>query len=146
MATRQDIFSIDGQYFDVFIPQNGIERNFAVVDTDEAGRVLTGAMERDVIGTFYNYTIKMNTNFLSFEEYDALYEIISSPDDYHMITVPYGQETLTFKAYVTQGKDVLNRMSSKGNHWKQLSVNFIAMEPERYYTGSSSPSSPAVGP
>lgn len=131
MATKQDIFSIDGRYFNVFIPQDGIERNFAVVDTDDAGRVLTGAMERDIIGTFYNYTIKLNTNFLSFAEYDELYEILSSPEEYHMIIVPYAQSTLRFKAYVTQGKDVLNRMSSKGNHWKQLSVNFIAMEPER---------------
>lgn len=131
MATRQNIFSIDGRYFNVFIPQDGIERNFAVVDTDDAGRVLTGAMERDIIGTFYNYTIKLNTNFLSFAEYDELYEILSSPVEYHWIIVPYAQSTLRFKAYVTQGKDVLNRMTSKGNHWKQLSVNFIAMEPER---------------
>lgn len=131
MATRQDIFNIDGRYFNVFIPQNGIERNFAVVDTDDAGRVLTGAMERDIIGTFYNYTIKLNTNFLSFEEYDELYEILSAPDEYHIIIVPYAQATLRFKAYVTQGKDVLNRISKDGNHWKQLSVNFIAMEPER---------------
>ena len=131
MATRQDIFSIDGRYFNVFIPQDGIERNFAVVDTDDAGRVLTGAMERDIVGTFYNYTIKLNTNFLSFEEYDELYEILSSPEEYHIIKVPYAQGMLQFKAYVTQGKDVLNRMSRKGSHWKQLSVNFIAMEPER---------------
>lgn len=131
MATRQDIFSIDGRYFNVFIPEDGIERNFAIVDTDDAGRVLTGAMERDVIGTFYNYTIKLNTNFLSFTEYDELYEILSSPVDYHWIIVPYAQQTLQFKAYVTSGKDVLKRISKAGNHWKQLSVNFIAMEPER---------------
>lgn len=131
MATKQNIFSIDGRYFNVFIPQDGIERNFAVVDTDDAGRVLTGAMERDIIGTFYNYTIKLNTNFLSFEEYDELYEILSSPEEYHTIRVPYAQSTLQFKAYITQGKDVLNRMDRQGTHWKQLSVNFIAMEPER---------------
>ena len=131
MATKQDIFSIDGRYFNVFIPQGGIERNFAIVDTDDAGRVLTGAMERDIVGTFYNYTIKLETNFLSFAEYDELYEILSSPVEYHTIIVPYAQSVLRFKAYVTQGKDILNRMSSKGNHWKQLSVNFIAMEPER---------------
>ena len=131
MATKQDIFSIDGKYFNVFIPQDGIERNFAIVDTDDAGRVLTGTMERDIIGTFYNYTIKMDTNLLSFAEYDELYEILSAPVDSHIIIVPYAQDTLRFEAYVTQGKDVLNRMSKKGNHWKQLSVNFIAMEPER---------------
>ncbi len=131
MAAKQNIVSIEGKYFNVFIPEDGIERNFAIVDTNDAGRVLTGAMERDIIGSFYNYTIKLNTNFLSFAEYDELYEILSSPVEYHWIIVPYAQSTLQFKAYVTQGKDVLKRMSEKGNHWKQLSVNFIAMEPER---------------
>lgn len=127
----QDIFSVDGRYFNVLIPEDGIERNFAIVDTDDAGRVLTGAMERDIIGTFYNYTIKLVTNLLSFEEYDELYETLSAPVDYHILRVPYAQDTLQFKAYITSGKDVLKRMSAKGNHWQQLSVNFIAMEPER---------------
>lgn len=131
MATKQDVFSIDGKYFNVFISEDGIERNFAIVDTDDAGRVLTGAMERDIVGTFYNYTVKLNTNFLSFSEYDELYEILSAPVEYHWIILPYAQTTLRFKAYVTSGKDVLKRISQKGNHWKQLSVNFIAMEPER---------------
>ena len=131
MATKQDVFSIDGIYFNVFIPEDGIERNFAIVDTDDAGRVITGAMERDIVGTFYNYTVKLNTNFLSFTEYDELYEILSAPVDYHTLILPYAQSTLRFKAYITSGKDVLKRISSKGNHWKQLSVNFIAMEPER---------------
>ena len=46
--------------------------------------------------------------------------------------MPYAQSTLEFHAYVTQGKDVLNRIDPDGTvHWKQLSVNFIAMEPER---------------
>lgn len=131
MTQVQDIFSIDGRYFNVFIPQDGIERNFSIVDTDDAGRVITGSMERDIVGTYYNYTLQLNTNFLSFEEYDELYDILSSPIDYHIIRVPYAQGTLQFKAYVTNGKDVLNRISDKGNHWKQLSVNFIAMDPER---------------
>ena len=131
MATVQDVFSIDGRYFNVFIPMDGIERNFSVVDTDDAGRVITGGMERDIVGTYYNYTIKLDTSLLSFEEYDDLYEILSDPVDYHEIIVPYGQRTLAFHAYVTQGKDVLNRIDRLGNHWKQLSVNFIAMEPER---------------
>lgn len=132
MAQVQDVFSIDGRYFNVFIPQNGIERNFAIVDTNEAGRVLTGSMERDIVGTFYNYTIKLDTSFLSFSEYDELYEILSAPDEYHTIKVPYAQSTLEFHAYVTQGKDVINRIDKDGTiHWKQLSVNFIAMDPER---------------
>ena len=99
MATRQDVFSVDGVYYNVFIPQDGIERNFAIVDTDDAGRVLTGRMERDIVGTYYNYTVKLDTNFLSTQEYDELYETLSDPVESHELVIPYGQETLVFEAY-----------------------------------------------
>lgn len=126
----QNVFSIDGKYFNVFVSENGIKRSFSVADTDKAGRALTGRMIRDIIGTFYNYTIDLSTNKLSKAEYDQLYEILSAPQDYHIITVPYGQSTITFEAYVTEGQDTL-QITSNGNKWTGLSVNFIAMEPLR---------------
>lgn len=126
----QNVFSIDGRYFNVFIKENGIKRSFSVTDTDKAGRVLTGRMVRDIIGTFYNYTIDLSTNKLSKTEYDQLYEILSAPQDYHTITVPYGQSTITFDAYVTGGEDTL-QVERSGNKWTGLSINFIAMEPLR---------------
>lgn len=125
----QDIVSIDGVYYDVIIPENGIKRSFSVADTDQAGRNVTGAMIRDIIGTFYNYTISMKIKNRS--DYDALYEILSAPDDYHIITVPYGQYTLTFKAYVTEGEDTLRIKTNSYSDWTELSINFIAMEPLR---------------
>lgn len=127
----QNVFSIDGRYFNVFIPEGGIKRSFSVADSDKAGRVLTGRMMRDIIGTFYNYTIELSTNKLSRQEYDELYEILSSPEDYHSITVPYAQSTLTFDAYVTGGEDVADKTDSSGTKWSGLSVNFIMMEPLR---------------
>ena len=127
----QNVFSIDGRYFNVFIPEGGIKRSFSVADSDKAGRVLTGRMMRDIIGTFYNYTIELSTNQLSRQEYDELYEILSSPEDYHSITVPYAQSTLTFDAYVTSGEDVADKIDSSGTKWSGLSVNFIMMEPLR---------------
>lgn len=127
----QDLFSIDGTYFNVFIPEKGIKRSFSVSDSDKAGRVLTGRMVRDIIGTFYNYTIQLDTSKLSSTEYDALYEILSEPKDCHTITVPYGQRTITFDAYCTSGEDTLSKRHNNTNEWSGLSVNFIAMEPQR---------------
>ena len=69
---------------------------------------------------------------LNYDEYDQLYEIISSPTEYHILTVPYGQTTLTFKAYVTSGSDSFDVKGKDGKiRWKGLKLNFIAMSPQR---------------
>ena len=128
---KQDLVSIDGIYYNIFIPEGGIKRSFSIADTDKAGRVLTGEMIRDIIGTYYNYTVEFNTNFLSETEYDELYERVSNPVDSHKILVPYGQQTLEFDAYVTGGEDSLERITGSGNKWTGLSINFIAMKPKR---------------
>ena len=127
----QNLVSIDGKYYNISIPENGIRRSFAVTDTDNSGRNISGEMLRDIIGTYYNYTIQFNTKQLNPAEYDDLYETLSAPVDYHTITVPYGQTTLTYKAYVTGGNDSLSRKNSLGNKWTGLSIDFIAMSPQR---------------
>lgn len=125
-------FSIDGQEFNVTIPMGGIKRSFSVLDTDKSGRSQSGDMIRDIIGTYYNYTIEINTKSLNNDEYDRLYELVSAPVEYHMLTVPYAQTTLTFKAYVTSGSDSFSFFEKDNKvRWKGLSLNFIAMSPQR---------------
>ena len=91
-------------------------------------------MHRDIIGTFYNYTMKVAPKGLDMASYNQFYDAISNPSfASHDITVPYGNETMTFKAYVTQGEDDLVIRNNK-NYWglgDGLSINFIAMEPQR---------------
>ena len=128
----QNIFQIDGHYFDVIIPEKGIKRKFEVADSDKAGRVLTGKMVRDVIGTYYNYTVELKTHRLSPQQYDDLWYILSAPKESHIITLPYGyDETITFEAYCTSGEDTLIMQRNGKNKWDDLSINFIAMEPRR---------------
>lgn len=125
-----DIVTIDGKGFNVLIPENGITRSFEIADSENAGRLRSGAMLRDIIGTYYNYTIVFDTNQLSESEYDELYEVVSAPVDSHTIVVPYGQTILTFEAYVTSGQDVLKKIG-KSKRWTGLSLNFIAMKPQK---------------
>lgn len=130
--TTQKLVSIDGIYYDLMIPENGIKRSFSIADTDNSGRLLNGAMVRDIIGTYYNYTIQFETKYMSDNDYDDLFNKLSAPVDYHTITVPYGQGTQTFEAYVTSGSDTLCSAKNGRNKWQGLSIDFVAMKP--YYT------------
>lgn len=126
----KNVFTVDGVAYNVTVKK--LKRKFSVQDTDKSGRVIAkGEMIRDVIGTFYNYTIEIETKNLDMATYDRLYEVLSSPADYHVITVPYGQGTRTFRAYVTSGDDEIRSIDASGNHWTGLSINFIRMEAAR---------------
>ena len=110
-------FMIDGVAYNVAVPSR--KRKFSVLDGKNAGR------------TFYNYTLELDTKMLDRAQYDALYEVLSAPEDSHTVVFPYGQTTLSFEAYVTSGEDALVRMTGSGNYWKGLKVNLIAMAPQR---------------
>lgn len=107
-----------------------IKRSFQVLDGENAGRVMTGEMDRDIIGTYYNYSCEIDASAADRAEYDRFYDAISAPVDSHEITMPFAQATLTFSAYVTNGEDELLSMF-EDNEWGNLSFNFIAMAPQR---------------
>lgn len=128
------VFSVDGvQYPNVSVLS--LKRNFAVLDGPNAGRVMDGSTKRDIIGTYYNYSMELDSSYSDLEEYDNLYEVISSPQDSHNIVVPYGQGTLTFEAYVANGDDYLIHKREDFNKWNNLRINFVAMKPQRRPSG-----------
>ena len=124
--------SIDGVDY-VLVHIVSLKRSFSVLDGPNSGRVQTGVMRRDIIGTYYNYTLKIepDQSNASIAQYDSLYEIISSPAESHTIKVPYGQGWKQFKAYVTSGADNLMLKTDDHSKWDGLEINFIAMSPER---------------
>lgn len=124
-----DVFLLDGKTYNVNVME--LKRKFAVTDTKNSGRTMDYSMHRDIIGTFYNYTMKIQRMGNDIESYDAFYEAITAPINVsHEMTFPYGQETLTFQAYVTQGEDSLQIRKGR-NRWEGLSLTFTAMEPQR---------------
>lgn len=121
--------TVDGKKYNVLV--TSLARKFQVLDGKNAERTLSGAMIRDIIGTFYNYEITILPAVGKYGDYDALYEVLSAPQDSHRIVVPYAQSTLTFNAYVTAGQDNLIRKKLGEAYWTGLSVQFIAMAPQR---------------
>lgn len=125
------VFTIDGTAYNVAVPEGGLKRSGKVLDGDNAGRLQSGRMQRDIIGTYYNYSMQLDTKNLDVAQYDALYQVLSAPVDYHTVVLPYGQGTLSFEAYVSNVDDELLMMHGGRNLWGNLSFNFIAMEPAR---------------
>lgn len=121
--------TVDNVQYDVLV--SGLSRSFQVLDGDNAGRTLSGRMVRDVIGTYYNYEMQIRPIVGKYSDYDDLYQALSAPVDSHSVVLPYGQSTLSFEAYVTSGQDSLIRKKTSETYWNGLSVQFIAMEPQR---------------
>lgn len=130
--TLSDIFMIDGKVYNVIVPESGIKRTFQVLDSENTTRTTTGVMIRDIKGTYYNYTIQVLPKLGYESDYNDLYEDVSSPEEFHLIKVPYGQEVLEFDAYVTSGEDTLIAINDGGAKWTGLSLQFVAKQPRRY--------------
>lgn len=106
-----------------------MEENFNVLDGDNAGRVMSGRMVRDIIGTYIGHKItffngKGNTDF------DALWDylIAHSVDDYVTLEAADGQSSISYQAYYTSGTRKLQSAADGVNRWDELEVNFIPMD------------------
>lgn len=122
------VFLMDDIAYNVSV--TALTRKFSVIDTEKSGRTQDGGMYRDIIGTFYNYTMTIQEQGGDHASLEAFWEAVSSPKDSHVCVFPYGQNTLTQKMYVTSGEQGLFLMQNNRNHWGEITLNFIAMDPK----------------
>lgn len=122
---------VDGLEYDVRIKYNSLVRSFSLIEGPNKGTTLSYKTLRDVKGTGYSYEMQIEPNPNKPDDYDALYEVLSQPVDSHEITVPYGQSTITFDAYVTGGQDTFKGHVGGYNRWTGMKVQFIYIQPQR---------------
>ena len=124
------IFTIDG----VGYPGVGVEgltRSALIKDGQNAGELMSGEYERDLIGTYYHYTMVLSGMEPGSPDYDAMYEVLTAPVNSHQVVMPYGQGTLSFQAYIQNAGDVLISMTDTENWWGNLTIQFMAKRPQR---------------
>lgn len=123
------LFKIDGKgYSGIGVEQ--LQRTFRIPDGPNAGEMLSGDYERDIVGTYYDYTLNITAHLLPESEYNALFEALSAPVNSHMVEMPYGVSSLTFEAMIETGSDELIPMDD-GTWWGNLAVTFKAKKPQR---------------
>ena len=120
---------IDGTTYNV--PIKALKRKAEFLD-DYAKRTENGDLQRKLIGVYYNYELQLGWS-LNNPDYNALWDKITEPVEFHQVTIPY--QNYSFTAYVSNISDNLKRVTNqKGTNlllWEGLTVNFIAKSPAR---------------
>lgn len=125
------MLTVDGRNFNVVIKAGSLQRSFEVAEGAGSLAFINGDVDPDIIGTYYNYSMEIDTKMTSPEEYDALWEVLSAPVEFHTVSFPYAQDVLTFEARITGGGDSFYRRINGKNYWGQMSVDFKAKKPQR---------------
>jgi hypothetical protein len=121
-------FLMDGVAYNVRVSK--MTRSFSVQDTDKTGRTQDGEMYRDIVGTFYNYSMEVAQMDNDRESFDSFWEAISQPVESHVCEFPYNQTVMTQKMYITSGEQDLISKTFERSLWGAISLNYIAMSPK----------------
>lgn len=118
---------IDGTEFPVRIIEP-LQRKGDILDLT-ANRTEDGVLHREVIGTFYNYTLSIiapNDPAL----YEALWWKLTEPIASHMVQLPYQPEP--FEGYFSSCKDNVRLIKPDGTFIGMgISCNLTATRPSR---------------
>ena len=123
--------TIDGIDYNIRIKYETLRRAFEITEGQNSGTALDGTLIRDIIGTSYSYQIDIEPDPEDPSDYDAFYDLISSPVASHEVSFPYGQETITFRAAVESGEDTYYGVIGCQRRWSGLSIVFRAFAPQR---------------
>ncbi|MEG2074718.1 MAG: hypothetical protein RRY54_08115 [Angelakisella sp.] len=119
------MLQIDGEWYNV--PVIALSRKADFLDK-YASRTEDGVLQRELIGVFFNYQLKLGSTGDT-AEYDRLWRKLTQPKEFHSVTVPGTGGDYTFTAYFSGVKDSLLREIPRENRWTGLTVNFIARSP-----------------
>lgn len=122
---------MDGVTYRLRVRYETLGRNFHLDDGENADYMLSGLYQRDLLGTYYDYTMEVEPDPRYPEDYDSFFEAISAPVPSHTLTLPYGQSTMTFQAMVTEGSDLYRGQVAGRRRWGGLQVQFTAQKPQR---------------
>lgn len=128
----ENLLTIDGKKFEVLITK--LSRNASIADRYDR-RVYSGDLERDVIGTYVNYTLE----FAYCDEpdkYDILWHKLCEPVKFHTLILPSNTGyTGSFQAYINNVRDTIEyskptSSATKGDRiFRNLSCDFVARLP-----------------
>lgn len=122
------LVTIDSNTFDIGIIKITRKASFS---KESLGITLDGRKHYDVKGTYFDYDVHFNVKAMNVNDYDTLYELLTEPTEYHTVTLPYGQSTITFIASVKVSEDSLVKNFNEMKKWSGFKVTFEALEPQK---------------
>ena len=121
---------LNGVVFDAEVAISKYNRSFSLLDGENAGRVMTGRMVRDIIGTYIGHKLTVFRRGDNYQGLDAFWDYLveHSVDESVLLEAADGQTTLSYEAYYTSASQDLEKGEDGVNYWGEIAVNFIPME------------------
>ena len=121
---------INGITFDADVANSKYNRYFNVLDGENAGRVMTGRMVRDVLGSYLGHKITVFRRGDNYKGLDNFWDYLfaHSVDDSVMLEAADGQTTIAYEAYYTSASQDVEKVENGVNYWGEIEVNFIPMD------------------
>lgn len=116
---------IDGVTYKV--PITEMQRSGDILDL-EAHRTTSGDLWRNVIGTYYNFSIQVGP-VKNRTVYNNLWRVLTAPVESHMIQLP--NQSSAFKGYFGSVQDTITLVTDDGYVAKGLSFNVVCWSPSR---------------
>ena len=109
------------------VPIVDLQRKGDILD-NTANRTEDGVLHREVIGTFYNYTLTIGV-INDPDLYEELWNVLTAPVASHFIELPH--DHVRFEGYFGSCKDNITLVTEDGYKAKGLSFNLVATRPAR---------------
>lgn len=121
---------LNGRSFDADVAISSYQRNFNVLDGENAGRVMTGRMVRDIIGTYIGHKVtvfRRGGNYKGLDEFWD-YLVAHSVDDSVLLEAADGQTSISYEAYYTSASQDIEQVLNGVNYWGEIEVSFVPMD------------------
>lgn len=110
-----------------------VSESFNILYSENTGRTLeVGApMTLDPLGTFFGHKITFRRKQGFEKDYDNLFNYVSVPRyDGVPVTLPHGQATISYTAYISQGERSLKRIDERTGevYWDKFTLNIVPMK------------------
>ena len=123
------LFTIDGKSYTV--GETKLTRRAALnADKLTRGVMLDESEFIDITSTSYSCSVTVEPLAGYESDYDVLYSDLTQPRSSRAVTLPFGQGTISFDAYVETASDALKRAHNL-NRWGGLTVTFTPISPQR---------------
>lgn len=122
--------TLDGITYRVRVVYDTYADTFELVEGPNAGDMLSGDRNRDLIGTKATYEMRVEPDPRYPADFDAFYAAVRAPVDTHSITVYDGQTTLTYQAMIQSGSRVLRGTVGGVRRYRGSTIRFVPSAPQ----------------
>lgn len=122
---------MDGRTYRVGVIRSSIEEKASLKEGVNAGDMLSGRRERDLVGTYYGHSLSVEPDPRYPQDYDQFFEAITAPVPSHAITMPHGQGTVTYEAMVSSVQHKSKGTVGGIRRWGGMTVSFESIRPVR---------------